>query len=77
MVFEVGALAGMTARTCHHLAGSRVKDFFTDGMGECGVRLMAVGADFIDGSLAHGRMVGAMGGMTVVAGVCFLVLELC
>ena len=77
MVIVVGALAGMTACAGHHLAGSRVKDFFADGMRERPVSFMASAADCIDGGLGHGRMVGAVGRMAVVAGICPLVAEFC
>ena len=50
-IVMVGALDGMTACTGHHLAGSRIKDIFADGMGEYTVFPMASAADGIDGVL--------------------------
>lgn len=71
----LGALAGMTAGTGHHLAGSRIENRFADRMRELRVRCMATGAYRIDGSLGHDRMVGAMRRMAVAAGAGQLVLE--
>ena len=77
MVVVVGTLAGMTARTGQHLSGSWVEDIFADGMGENTVFPMTFTTYFINGSLGHGRMVGTMRSMAVVAGVCHLVAEFC
>lgn len=71
----IGALAGVTARAGHHLTGSRIKDPFANGMGEDPVLSVASTADLIDGCLGHGRMIGAVGRMAVVAGPGQLVLE--
>ena len=57
MVVVVGAFGGMTARAGHHLSGSRIKDFFADGMSEYTVFPMTFAADLIDRGLGHGRMV--------------------
>ena len=77
MIIVVGALAGMTAGASHHLTGSRVEHIFTDRMGEYSMLSMTGTADLIDGGFGHGRMVGTMGSMTVVAGVRHLVTVFC
>jgi hypothetical protein len=75
----VAAFGGVTGLAGHHLAGSRIEDIFADGMGEpCAVEfLMALSADIDDGSLHHGRVIGSVGRMAVVAGIGQLMLELC
>ena len=75
MIVVLGALAGMTTRTGHHLSGARVEDIFTYGMGEYTVFPMTFFADCIDRGLGHGRMVRAVGRMAVVAGICHLMAE--
>jgi len=77
MVLVVGALAGMTARTGHHLAGLRVEDICADRMGERSVPLVTFTTDRIDRALEHGGMVRSMGGMAVVAGIGPHVAEFC
>lgn len=70
MIVVIGAFAGMTTRTGQHLSCSWVKDVFAYGMGKHTVLLMAFTADCIDGGLGHGRMVGTVRRMAVVAGIC-------
>ena len=77
MIVVLGALAGMTTRTGHRLSGSRVKDIFTDRMGEYAMFSMTFFADCIDRGLGHGRMVRTVGRMAVVAGICHLMAEFC
>jgi len=68
-ILVIRALDGVTTDAGHHLAGPRVENFVTDGMGEHPVLPMAFAADLVDGCLGHCRMVGAMGRMAIVAGV--------
>ena len=77
MVRIVGTLAGMTARTGHHLTGSGVKDVFSDWMGKNTMFLVTFAAHIINGCFGHGRMVRAVGRMAIVAGICHLVLVFC
>ena len=73
----VGTLGSMTTRTSHHLAGTRVEDFIADGMGEHPMLPMAFAAHVIDRRLGHGRVVGTVGCMAVVAGRRPLVAVFC
>jgi hypothetical protein len=77
MVVIVSALAGMAARAGQNLSGSRVEDTFADGMREYAVLPMAFAADSIDWCLEHGRLIRAMGRMTIIAGICHQVAEFC
>jgi hypothetical protein len=77
MVIIVSAFAGMTTRAGQHLAGAWVKYAFADGMGKRTMQTMAIIADIIDRSFEHCRVVGTMGRMTVVAGVCLLMFVFC
>ena len=72
MIVMVGTLAGMTTGAGQHLSCSRIKDVFTDRMSEHTVFSMAPTADFVYRGLYHGRMVGTMGSMAVIAGIRFL-----
>ena len=75
MVFVITALGRVTANAGQHLSGPRIVDILPDGMGKRTVQPVAFIAHVIDGSLEHIRMVGAMGCMTVIAGIRFLVTE--
>lgn len=75
MVLIVGPLGGMAAPAGHHLSGAWIEYAFTGRMTEGGMMSMTFSAHGIDLALEHGRMVGAVGRMAVVAGFCFLVLE--
>lgn len=77
MVVVIGALAGMTARAGQILTGSRVKDIFSYGMSKNTVFPMTFTAYLVDGCLDHGRMVGAMRRVAIIAGICHLVAVLC
>jgi hypothetical protein len=68
-VGEIRTLDGMAAYACHHLAGTRIKDLFTDWVGEYTVLSMAFAADIVYGRFGHCRMVRAMRRMAVIAGV--------
>ena len=71
----ITALGGMTAGAGHHLPGPRIENHLPDGMGKGTMQSVAFIAHVIDGPLEHVRMVGAMGCMTVIAGIRFLVTE--
>jgi len=73
MVVMIRTLTRMAARAGHHLTGSRVEDIFTYGMGKYTMFPMTFATDSIDRRLDHGRMIRAMGGMAVIAGICHLV----
>lgn len=76
MVLVVSAFAGMTARTCHHLAGSRIEDVFTNWMSKHTVLPVAFAAYIVNRCLRHGRMVRSVRRMAIVAGIGHLVFEI-
>lgn len=69
-------LGRMTAAAGHHLAGARIKNILADRMTEGGVFAVTFGAGGIDRSFEHGRMVGAVRRMAIVAGIGLLMTEL-
>jgi hypothetical protein len=66
----------MASCASHHLESSGIEHFLADGMGKLRVLRMTGGADRIDRSLGHIRIIGAMGHMAVGAGICRLVFVL-
>lgn len=77
MVIIISTLAGMTAGTGQILAGSRVVDIFAYGMGENAVFPVTLTAYLVDRRLGHGRVVGAVGRMAVITGICHYMTEFC
>lgn len=74
VVVKICALAGMTAATGHHLTGSWVEDIFADRMGKDSVTVMTFATDIIDLPLEHRWVIRTVRCMTIVAGICHLVL---
>lgn len=77
MVIEICALAGMAAGAGHHLACPRIENFFPDWMSKNAVFAMAFAAYLVNWGFSHGRMVGAVRRMAVIAGIGHLMLEFC
>lgn len=74
VVLVIRPFGRVTTAAGHHLPGARIEHALSRGMTEGGVMSMTFAAHGIDLTLEHGRMVGAVRGMAVVAGLGFLVL---
>ena len=72
----IGPLGRMATAAGHHLPGARIENVLADRVSKGGVFAVTGGADIIYRCLEHGRMVGAMRGMAVVAAIGFLMTEL-
>jgi len=75
MVIEICALTGMAAGTGHHLARPGIENVLSDWMSKNAVFAVAFAADLVNWGFSHGRMIGAVRRMTVITGVCHLMLE--
>ena len=75
MVRIITPLGSMAADTGHGLTGPRVEDGIPNGMGEYAMLTVTLAADFGNTSLHHGRMIGPVRRMAVVAGVGHRVFE--
>lgn len=76
VIVKVCPLGRMATATGHHLSGTRIKNILADRMRKVGMQSVTFGAGGVDRCFEHGRMVGAVRRMTIVAGIGLLMTEL-
>ena len=69
VILKISSLAGVTAAAGQCLTGSRIEDILTDRMREDSMPFMTFTTDVINRRSEHGRMVGTMGRMAIIAGI--------